>query len=113
MTVDGLTLTADDLPPVRMQIAARELMGRYRNRPAVPDAAMPSPAHAHAPALDRGIKPVLIPAHGILFDCDGVLVDSDASVISAWSRWASTYGFNSASVVDMVHGAARQTPWRC
>jgi len=31
--VDDLTLLAQGLPPVRMQIAARELVGRYRNRP--------------------------------------------------------------------------------
>ncbi len=34
MVVDDLTLIASGLPPVRMQAAARELVGRYRNRPA-------------------------------------------------------------------------------
>lgn len=33
MVVDDLTLIARGLPPVRMQAAARELVGRYRNRP--------------------------------------------------------------------------------
>jgi phosphoglycerate dehydrogenase-like enzyme len=33
MVVDDLTLLAQGLAPVRMQIAARELVGRYRNRP--------------------------------------------------------------------------------
>lgn len=33
MVVDDLTLLADGLPPARMQTAARELVGRYRNRP--------------------------------------------------------------------------------
>jgi phosphoglycerate dehydrogenase-like enzyme len=33
MVLDDLTLLARCLPPVRMQIAARELVGRYRNRP--------------------------------------------------------------------------------
>jgi phosphoglycerate dehydrogenase-like enzyme len=33
MVVDDLTLIALGLPPVRMQVAARELVGRYRNRP--------------------------------------------------------------------------------
>ena len=33
MVVDDLTLIARGLPPARMQIAARELVGRYRNRP--------------------------------------------------------------------------------
>ncbi|GAA3809158.1 hydroxyacid dehydrogenase [Sphaerisporangium flaviroseum] len=33
MVLDDLTLLARGLPPVRMQVAARELVGRYRNRP--------------------------------------------------------------------------------
>ncbi|NGO06796.1 hydroxyacid dehydrogenase [Streptomyces sp. HC44] len=33
MVVDDLTLIARGLPPTRMQVAARELVGRYRNRP--------------------------------------------------------------------------------
>jgi phosphoglycerate dehydrogenase-like enzyme len=33
MVVDDLTLIARGLPPVRMQAAARETVGRYRNRP--------------------------------------------------------------------------------
>jgi phosphoglycerate dehydrogenase-like enzyme len=33
MVLDDLTLIARGLPPVRMQIAARELVTRYRNRP--------------------------------------------------------------------------------
>jgi len=40
----------------------------------------------------------------LLFDCDGVLVDSDASVISAWSRWAQRFGLSSDDVVKLVHG---------
>jgi phosphoglycerate dehydrogenase-like enzyme len=33
MVVDDLKLIERGLPPVRMQAAARELVGRYRNRP--------------------------------------------------------------------------------
>jgi phosphoglycerate dehydrogenase-like enzyme len=33
MVLDDLTLIKAGLPPARMQIAARELVGRYRNRP--------------------------------------------------------------------------------
>ena len=33
MVVDDLSLIAAGLPPVRMQAAARDLVGRYRNRP--------------------------------------------------------------------------------
>jgi len=47
---------------------------------------------------------VLIPAAGVLFDCDGVLVDSDASVASAWTRWAVQYHLDPAMVREIVHG---------
>ncbi len=33
MVLDDLALVERGLPPVRMQVAARELVGRYRNRP--------------------------------------------------------------------------------
>ena len=44
------------------------------------------------------------PCRAVLFDCDGVLVDSDASVVRAWSRWAVSYGLDPAAVVPLVHG---------
>ena len=44
------------------------------------------------------------PCRAVLFDCDGVLVDSDASVVRAWSRWAVSYGLDPARVVPLVHG---------
>ncbi len=40
----------------------------------------------------------------LLFDCDGVLVDSDASVLRAWSRWAEHYGLDPEQVHPQVHG---------
>jgi mannitol-1-/sugar-/sorbitol-6-phosphatase len=44
------------------------------------------------------------PCRAVLFDCDGVLVDSDASVISAWSRWAVDRGLDPHEVTSIVHG---------
>ena len=41
---------------------------------------------------------------GILFDCDGVLVDSDESVMSAWGRWADDLGLDRDAVTSIVHG---------
>jgi sugar-phosphatase len=41
---------------------------------------------------------------GLLFDSDGVLVDSDASVTRSWTRWAQRYGLDAATVLDVVHG---------
>lgn len=46
----------------------------------------------------------MIPADGLLFDCDGVLVDSDDAAAQAWNSWAADYapGFNFAR--DITHG---------
>jgi len=41
---------------------------------------------------------------GVLFDSDGVLVDSDASVVSAWTRWACESGLHPGPVLASVHG---------
>ncbi|HTY71609.1 MAG TPA: HAD-IA family hydrolase [Actinomycetes bacterium] len=56
----------------------------------------------------------------VLLDCDGVLVDSDASVTRTWTRWATRYGLDPAEVVPGVHGrpaaetvAAWLPPSRC
>ncbi len=49
-------------------------------------------------------RDVDVTARGFLFDCDGVLVDSDASVHAAWSRWAVEHGFDPEGVYAQVHG---------
>ncbi len=46
----------------------------------------------------------LLRCRAVLFDCDGVLVDSDASVHTAWSRWASELGLDPDVVTAVVHG---------
>jgi sugar-phosphatase len=40
----------------------------------------------------------------ILFDLDGVLVDSTASVGRVWGRWATEHGLNPAPVIRSAHG---------
>jgi mannitol-1-/sugar-/sorbitol-6-phosphatase len=45
-----------------------------------------------------------VPCAGVLFDCDGVLVDSDASVVAAWTWWAREQSLDPDEVVAMVHG---------
>ncbi|MFD7712075.1 HAD-IA family hydrolase [Streptomyces sp. NPDC059786] len=52
-----------------------------------------------APGLLSGI-----PCDGLLFDNDGVLVDSDEGVGLAWSRWARDRGLVPEDVVALVHG---------
>ncbi|MEV2190284.1 HAD-IA family hydrolase [Streptomyces phaeochromogenes] len=45
-----------------------------------------------------------IPCEGLLFDNDGVLVDSDRGVDQAWSQWARARGLAADRVTAMVHG---------
>jgi mannitol-1-/sugar-/sorbitol-6-phosphatase len=40
----------------------------------------------------------------ILFDLDGVLVDSTGSVDRQWRRWAEEHGLDPQKVVDTAHG---------
>jgi sugar-phosphatase len=49
-------------------------------------------------------------ALALLFDSDGVLVDSDGAVEDAWSRWSRHWGLDPAEVTSQVHGTpSRQT----
>ena len=41
---------------------------------------------------------------GVLFDMDGVLVDSTPAVARVWTRWAARHGFDAAEVVHRAHG---------
>jgi mannitol-1-/sugar-/sorbitol-6-phosphatase len=41
---------------------------------------------------------------GVLFDLDGVLVDSTPAVSRVWSKWAQRHGFNADEVVRQAHG---------
>ena len=40
----------------------------------------------------------------ILFDLDGVLIDSTPAVARVWSQWAISHGFNPQEVVAHAHG---------
>jgi mannitol-1-/sugar-/sorbitol-6-phosphatase len=40
----------------------------------------------------------------LLFDMDGVLIDSTPAVARVWSRWAMEHGFNPEEVVARAHG---------
>ena len=46
----------------------------------------------------------MIDVAAVLFDCDGVLVDSAASVERAWRRWATERGLDEDAVVAIAHG---------
>jgi len=47
---------------------------------------------------------VTIEAAGILFDMDGVLISSIASVDRCWRRWAEHYGIPGADALVIPHG---------
>ena len=47
---------------------------------------------------------------GLLFDCDGVLVNSDAAAAVAWNEWAEEYAPGFDFDRDIIHGRpARET----
>ncbi|MGL4960396.1 MAG: HAD-IA family hydrolase [Inquilinus sp.] len=39
-----------------------------------------------------------------LFDMDGTLLDSIASAVRVWTRWAEKHGLDAAAVVETMHG---------
>src|SRR5467141_5220317 len=45
-----------------------------------------------------------IRCHGVLFDLDGVLVDSTPAVARVWAGWAREHGFDPDDVVRKAHG---------
>ncbi|HVS88391.1 MAG TPA: HAD family hydrolase [Candidatus Acidoferrum sp.] len=45
-----------------------------------------------------------IPCRALLFDLDGVLVDSTPAVTRVWTVWALEHGFDPEEVVRMAHG---------
>ncbi|MCS7480282.1 HAD-IA family hydrolase [Umezawaea endophytica] len=47
---------------------------------------------------------LVVECDAVLFDNDGVLVDSDAGVYAAWSRWARSFGLPVDEVTEAVHG---------
>jgi sugar-phosphatase len=54
-----------------------------------------------APCYSRNM---VFSCRGILFDLDGVLVDSTAAVARVWRRWASELGLEAEAVIHAAHG---------
>jgi mannitol-1-/sugar-/sorbitol-6-phosphatase len=47
---------------------------------------------------------VEITCSAVLFDLDGVLIDSTPAVARVWTWWALKHGFNPAEVIERAHG---------
>lgn len=47
---------------------------------------------------------ITVPAKGLLFDMDGVLISSIGSVIRCWRMWAKHYGVPNADTYNVPHG---------
>ena len=54
----------------------------------------------------------MLSAAGLLFDCDGVLVDSDEAVAQAWDSWAAEYapGFDFARDINQGAPLPKRSP---
>jgi len=50
------------------------------------------------------VTTVRIDCEAVLFDLDGVLIDSTPAVTRVWSRWAEQHGFDPQEVVRRAHG---------
>src|ERR1700687_2119420 len=53
-----------------------------------------------------------IRCNALLFDMDGVLIDSTPAVARVWHRWAVEHGFDPETVVHMAHGRPSRTTIR-
>jgi sugar-phosphatase len=53
-----------------------------------------------------------ISCQAILFDLDGVLIDSTPAVARVWSRWAIEHGLDPETVVRLAHGRPSRTTIR-
>jgi len=55
---------------------------------------------------------VEVACRGLLFDLDGVLVDSTPAVTRVWSRWALEHGFDPEETVRLAHGRPSESTIR-
>src|ERR1700729_100656 len=51
-----------------------------------------------------GLRMIQISCRALLFDMDGVLVDSTPAVARVWAAWAGKFGFEAQEVVRRAHG---------
>lgn len=49
-------------------------------------------------------SPVIVRCQGLLFDMDGILISSLASVERSWTKWANMRGLDPVYVLGVIHG---------
>jgi mannitol-1-/sugar-/sorbitol-6-phosphatase len=54
--------------------------------------------------IAREANEIIVHCSAILFDLDGVLIDSTPAVARVWHRWASEHGFDPKEVIAHAHG---------
>ena len=55
--------------------------------------------------MQKGFEIVIeVQCQALLFDLDGVLIDSTPAVTRVWSKWARAHGFDPEEVVAHAHG---------
>jgi mannitol-1-/sugar-/sorbitol-6-phosphatase len=54
----------------------------------------------------------ILKCRALLFDLDGVLIDSTPAVARVWHSWAIAHGFDPEKVVKMAHGRPSRTTIR-
>jgi mannitol-1-/sugar-/sorbitol-6-phosphatase len=70
-----------------------------------------SPA-GHGSCSNPQLAMMAIRCSALLFDLDGVLIDSTPAVSRVWHRWAVVHGFDPGKVVKMAHGRPSRTTIR-
>ena len=61
-------------------------------------------APASLPPPVRYHDNMVVTARALLFDLDGVLVDSTPVITRIWEKWAAEYGFEPAKTAREAHG---------
>ena len=56
------------------------------------------------PTPDPSVGPIVLAVDAVVFDCDGVLVDSLVGVDRSWTRWALHHDLDPAAVLAHIHG---------
>ena len=68
---------------------------------------------SEAPPDNRKIRQMIaIGCSALLFDMDGVLIDSTPAVARVWHQWAVEHGFDPEVVVGLAHGRPSRTTIR-